>query len=109
MDKSDEEFLKYWAATRDKEKKWLYQLMLGLPLGLVFGLPVLLSVLLRGWYKRMPYVSGTQFTLILMACMGIAVFYAIFRMKFKWDMNEQHYQELLEQQKKELNKSSSAN
>ncbi|HEX4957387.1 MAG TPA: hypothetical protein VFV46_04365 [Lacibacter sp.] len=101
MKRSDEEFIKYWAAHRLKEKKWLQQLALGLPLGLVFGLPILLSVLLRGWYKRMPFVSGTQFTIILMACLGIAVFYAIFRMKFKWDMNEQHYLELLQQQEKE--------
>jgi hypothetical protein len=42
----------------------------------------------------MPYVSGTQFTLILMACLGIAVFYAIFKMRFKWEMNEQRYMEL---------------
>jgi protein-S-isoprenylcysteine O-methyltransferase Ste14 len=107
MDHSDEEFLKYWGANRLKEKKWLHQLMLGLPLGLVFGLPVVLSVLLRGWYKRMPFVSGTQFTIILMACLGIAVFYAIFRMKFKWDMNEQHYRELLQKQQMEGNSNNS--
>jgi hypothetical protein len=35
--------------------------------------------------------------------LGIAVFYAIFRMKFKWDMNEQHYRELLQQREKEKN------
>jgi protein-S-isoprenylcysteine O-methyltransferase Ste14 len=103
MNRSDDEFLKYWAANRAREKKWLNQLSLGLPLGLVFGLPIVLSVLLRGWYKRMPFVSGTQFTIILMACLGIAVFYAIFRMKFKWDMNEQHYRELLQQREKEKN------
>lgn len=103
MNHSDEEFLNYWAANRSREKKWLNQLTLGLPLGLVFGLPIVLSVLLRGWYKRMPFVSGTQFTIILMACLGIAVFYAIFRMKFKWDMNEQHYRELLQQREKEKN------
>ncbi|MBS4066238.1 MAG: hypothetical protein KGZ74_16885 [Chitinophagaceae bacterium] len=103
MNHQDEEFLNYWAAHRAKEKKWLNQLTLGLPLGLVFGLPIVLSVLLRGWYKRMPFVSGTQFTIILMACLGIAVFYAIFRMKFKWDMNEQHYRELLQQREKEKN------
>lgn len=77
------------------------QLMFGLPLGLVFGLPILLSFLLRGWYKRMPYISGTQMTIILMAVLGIAVFYAIFRMKFKWELNEQRYRELIALKNKE--------
>lgn len=102
MNSSDEKFIEYWESARIKEKKWLNQLALGLPLGLVFGLPILLSVLLRGWYKRMPFVSGTQFTIILMACLGIAVFYAIFRMKFKWDMNEQHYRELLQKRDRDI-------
>jgi hypothetical protein len=101
MNPGDEEFIKYWAANRRREKKWLHQLAVGLPLGLVFGLPILLSVLMRGWYKRMPFVSGSQVTLILMACLAISVFYAIFRMKFKWDMNEQRYEELKHQQQKE--------
>lgn len=94
-DAADAQFALWWEANRHKEKKWLNQLTIGLPLGLVFVLPVLLSVLFRGWYKRMPYVSGTQLTLILMACIGIAVFYAIFRMRFKWEMNEQRYREWL--------------
>jgi hypothetical protein len=97
---NEEQFAQWWEANRDRQKKWLNQLTVGLPLGLVFGLPVLLSVLFRGWYKRMPYVSGTQLTLIIMACMAIAVFFAIFRMRFKWEMNEQRYREWLAQQKK---------
>ena len=101
MSSEDAAFLKYWSHNREKEKKWLTQLMVGLPLGLVFGLPVLLSFLLRGWYKRMPYITGSQFTVILMAILGIAVFYAIFRMRFKWELNEQRYHELLALKKKE--------
>ncbi len=91
------EFVEWWEKNRDRERNWMNQLTIGLPLGLVFGLPVLLSVMFRGWYKRMPYISGSQFTLILMACLGIAVFYAVFRMRFKWEMNEQRYQELKKQ------------
>lgn len=103
QESKDAQFAAWWAANREREKKWLNQLTVGLPLGFVFGLPVLLSVLFRGWYKRMPYISGTQLTLIMMACIGIAVFYAIFRMRFKWEMNEQRYREWLEKKEtKEL-------
>jgi hypothetical protein len=101
MSAEDAAFFEYWSHNREKEKKWLTQLMVGLPLGLVFGLPVLLSFLLRGWYKRMPYITGSQFTVILMAILGIAVFYGIFRMRFKWEINEQRYNELLALKKQE--------
>lgn len=99
LSEEDKAFLEHWERVRLKEKKTLQQLMIGLPLGLLFGLPIVLSVLMRGWYKRMPYVSGTQFKVIIIAVLGIAVFYAIFRMRFKWELNEQRYKALL--QKKE--------
>ncbi|MBY0478585.1 MAG: hypothetical protein K2Q24_13135 [Chitinophagaceae bacterium] len=90
----EKEFVNWWAANRLKEKRWVQQLAIGLPLGLAFGFPILLSVMFRGWYQRMPYVSGTQLTVILIAVLLIVVFYAVFRMKFKWEANEQRYNEL---------------
>jgi hypothetical protein len=94
VSEQERNFIKWWQENRLKEKKLLNQLTIGLPLGIAFGLPILLSVLFRGWYKRMPYVSGTQLTVILIAVLLIVVFYAVFRMRFKWDLNEQRYQEL---------------
>lgn len=104
MSKEEQQFVVWWEKNRLNEKKWLTQLSFGLPLGLVFGFPILLSVMLRGWYKRMPYVSGSQLTVILMACLGIAVFFGIMKMKFKWEMNEQRYKELNALIKKEAEK-----
>jgi pilus assembly protein TadC len=65
-----------------------------MPLGLVFALPVLLSVIFNDWYKRMVFISPSQVTLILITVIGIAVFFALFRMRFKWEENEQRYKEL---------------
>ncbi len=42
----------------------------------------------------MIFISGSQITVILIAVLGIAVFFALFRMKFKWEENEQLYKEL---------------
>lgn len=111
MSKAELQFVEWWSKNRLNEKKWLTQLSFGLPLGLVFGLPILLSVMLRGWYKRMPYVSGSQLTVIIMACLGIAVFFGIMKMRFKWEMNEQRYNELnaLIKKEKELNIEPEAN
>ena len=94
-------FIDYWEKNRDKQKKSLYQLALGLPLGLVFALPILLSIIFHDWYKNMEYISNSEVTVIMMAVLAIAVFYALFRMKFKWEMNDQLYKELKfkEQQK----------
>ena len=94
-------FIQYWEKHRQQKKRLLNQLMVGLPLGTLFGLPIILSVLLRGWYKRMPYVSGTQFNIVMAAVLAIVVFYAIFRMRFKWEQNEERYRVLLEKQKQQ--------
>jgi hypothetical protein len=90
----EKEFMEWWEQNRSKEKRLLSQLTIGLPLGLAFGFPILLSVMFRGWYKNMPYVSGSQLTIILIAVLLVVVFYGIFKMRFKWEMNEQRYNEL---------------
>ncbi len=87
-------FIKYWAKNRDKQKRSFYQLAIGLPVGLVFALPILLSVLFHDWYKRMSFISNAQITVIMIGILGIIVFFALFRMKFKWEANEQLYKEL---------------
>ena len=94
MTDEEKDFMNWWEENRLKEKKVLKQMLIGLPIGFAFGLPILLSVLFRGWYNRMPYISGTQLTMILVGILLIIVFYAIFRMYFKWDMREQQYLEL---------------
>lgn len=93
---TDEEklFVNYWEKNSGKEKKLFHMLAFGLPIGLVFALPILLSVLFHDWYKNMVYVSDSEVTIIMIAVMAIAVFYALFRMKFKWEMNDQLYKEL---------------
>jgi pilus assembly protein TadC len=96
----EELFINYWEKSREKEKKILYQLAFGLPVGLVFALPILLSVLFKDWYKRMSFVSNSQVTVIMIAVLGIAVFFALLKMKFKWENNEQLYKELKFKQQK---------
>jgi len=42
----------------------------------------------------MVYISGSQLTIIIIAVLAIAVFFALAKMKFKWENNEQLYKEL---------------
>ena len=95
------QFLEYWEKNGDKEKKPLRQILLSAPLGLVFALPILLLVIFHGWYKNMVYISDSQLIVILITVIGIAVFFAIIRGKFKWENNEQLYKELKSKEMKE--------
>ena len=90
-------FLKYWEANRDKEKKKLKQLLLGIPIGLIFTLPVLLLLFSgRFWYKRADMIANTKInpTVLLVAILIIVAFFAVFYKQHQWEMKEQQYMEL---------------
>ena len=98
---SEEEklFLAYWEQNRARQKKIFYQLLVGLPLGLLIALPILLNYML-GWNKRATMVGNAQSSplILIIAVLSIAVFFSIFNRRHKWEMNEQHYLELKEKQ-----------
>src|SRR5665647_3269432 len=94
LTKDEQLFIEYWEKNRDKEKTFLRQILGGLPIGLVFALPVLLAVIFHGWYKNMIYISDSQLIVIMIGVLCVAIFFSIFRGKFKWESNEQLYKEL---------------
>ena|SRR5664279_4545126 len=98
----EEAFITYWKANRDKQKKTFRQFLLGIPLALLFVIPIALNFF-SGWYKRAAMVSnGSAFNpgVLLLALLLIVVFIAIFSRKFKWDQYEQRYRELLAREEK---------
>ncbi|MEP6951575.1 MAG: hypothetical protein ABI863_19950 [Ginsengibacter sp.] len=101
LTKEEKLFLEYWEKNRDKEKHFTRQLAGGLPVGLLFALPILIALIFHNWYKSMVYISGSQVIVIIIGVLGVAVFFAIFRMKFKWENNEQLYKELKFKAKKD--------
>lgn len=101
LTKEEKAFLEYWEKNREKDKNIFRRFMYGSPWGLIFSLPILLAVIFHDWYKNMIYISPTLITIIIIAVLGIAVFYTLFSMQFKWDRNEQIYKELKFKQKKE--------
>ena len=88
-------FLEYWEKNRDRQKKLVYQLAVGLPFGLVIG-ALILTNFFAGWYKRAEMIANSQFNpwVLYLAALCIAVFFAIFSKKFQWDQQEQRYKEL---------------
>jgi hypothetical protein len=97
----EERFVKYWENNRLKEKKVFRQLLIGLPIGLVFAIAIL-AIFSSGWFQRanmVAYSSSSPFV-FLIAVFVIVGFVAIFSKRHKWDMNEQRYLELQQKQKK---------
>lgn len=90
--------MEYWKQNRLKEKKVFRQLLVGLPLGLLFVVPLLLNFL-SGWYKRADmwargHGDENSATVVIVGGLLILVFIAIFSKRHRWEMNEQSYREL---------------
>jgi membrane protein YdbS with pleckstrin-like domain len=96
LSEREKQFIEYWEANRDKEKKTNRQLLIGLPVGLLFTIPIILSVFsAKFWYKRADMEANTTSpTVLIVAVLIIAVFIAIFHKRHQWEMKEQQYQEL---------------
>lgn len=99
----DNAFIEYWEKARNRQKKLVYQLAVGLPVGLLFGLFIIINFY-AGWYKRAEMVANSRFNPVVLyvAVILIAVFFAIFSKKFQYDQLEQKYRELLAKREKEL-------
>lgn len=94
MKLSDNEFVEWWEKNKVSEKFWSRSLIKGAGMGLMLSFPILLMVMFRGWYKRMPFISGTQLLLILTGCVLVAVFYALLKGRMEWEQHEERYQRL---------------
>lgn len=97
LTESERRFLQYWEANRLREKKVNKQLLLGLPIGLLFAIPVLIMLFSgKFWYQRANMEANSQSSplILMIAVICIAVFMAVFYKRHQWDMKEQQYLEL---------------
>jgi hypothetical protein len=94
LTQQEKDFVRYWELNREREGRWPHQLLSGLPLGICFGVPVLISFIFRSWYKWLPYVSNDELLFIAIGVLCIILFYAFFRSQFMWDRKQQQYLEI---------------
>src|SRR3954466_13466146 len=99
----ERDFIIYWEKNREREKKNVRQLFIGLPAGLLIAAGIILSLDLN-WYERANMVANASLNpyILLIAVVGIIVFMAIFHKKHQWDMKEQRYRELLFKKEKNI-------
>ncbi|MFT3907802.1 MAG: hypothetical protein QM737_00120 [Ferruginibacter sp.] len=75
----------------------------GLPMACLFGLPIIFSIALvyflsPEWYTKISQAAAGSTGMILISVIIFILFFSYFRMHFKWEMNEQLYQELKSRQ-----------
>jgi len=92
-------FMEYWEAVRDRESRFLNKLTGGMPMAMIFSLPIILSLALvyfifPEWFTKISQKAMSVSYSIIIAVFISSLFFAFFRMQFKWEMNEQLYQEL---------------
>jgi len=103
LTQQEKDFIEYWGRNRDKQKRVFKQFLIGIPVGLLFAVPICINFF-SGWHKRAAMVAGTpDFNpLVLIIAMIIIVsFIAIFSKQHQWDMREQQYKELIAKQAQE--------
>ena len=100
LSKENESFLVYWSQNREKQRTSVRPFIVGLSGGLAIGICILL-VLESGWYERANMVANSRLSsvILLIAIMFISVFMAFFYRKFRWEMQEQRYLEILANKK----------
>jgi len=98
--KEEQDFIKYWGENRVKRKRFVKQIALGLPFGVLFAVAMFLNFT-SGWDKRVESITKTYpsfkslIIVLLIAILAIVVFISVFSAKVKWEKYEQRYRELL--------------
>ncbi len=100
----NEAFLTFWQKNRDKQRTSLRPLLVGMSAGFAIGVAILV-VLETGWDERATMVANSRLSsfVLLLAIMLLSVFMAFLYRKFKWEMQEQRFLELMAAIKREEN------
>jgi hypothetical protein len=97
----EEKFLLYWQQNREKERSSIRPFLVGMSGGFAIGATIMI-VLSSGWYERANMEANSRLSAIvfLLAILVISFFLAFFYRKFRWEMMEQRYLELLARKNK---------
>ncbi len=97
----NEAFLSYWTKNRLKEKSSAKPFIIGLSSGLFIGISLII-VIESGWYERASMVANSKLSsmVLVLSILIISVFMAFMYRKFRWEMQEQRFLELMAAKKR---------
>lgn len=92
-------FIIHWENVRENENTLKRKIIGGLPMATLFGLPIILFIVVvylffPDWYMKISSTTSGSFIVVIIAVLIAILFFSYFRMHFKWEMNEQLYNEL---------------
>jgi len=95
----------YWEKERAKKNTARDKLIKGLPMAVLFSLPIILFIFavyifFPDWYTKVSDTSKGSLIAAVFSVFLCILFFSYFRMHYKWEMNEQAYQELKAKEKK---------
>lgn len=102
LTKNEERYILWWKDQREIENSAKFKLLNGLPLAILFSLPILISIFVvqlfsPDWFAKLQDVKSSM-AMILIAVLLIILFTAFIRMHFRWEKREQTYMEILAKQ-----------
>ena len=105
LTEKEKKFMLYWEQEREKQSSTKAKLINGLPMAVLFSMPVLLLItavylFFPEWYTKISNRLAGSLVTIIIALILCTLFYSYFRMHYKWEMNEQLYLELKAKSKK---------
>jgi hypothetical protein len=111
LTEQEQAFVTYWESVRIEQSKMSSKLVRGLPVAVLFTLPILISVVAvelfsPDWFTKISNKAIGSTWPILISLVLIIIFFSFVRMHFKWEMNDQLYGEL-KQKSKDLNQNNS--
>ena len=116
--------MQYWEKVRERESTFQHKFLAGLPMAFMFGLPIIIffgvvkiffpswfatashkqtDVEMPEWSAKFMQLSNGDVITAFIAVVIVVLFFSYFRMHYKWEMNEQLYQELKSKEKKAAN------
>ena len=104
LTEKEKDFISHWEAVREEYSSISSKLIRGLPMALLFALPIFFSLIIvyffsPEWYTKISQKASGESIMIVISLFIIVLFFSLARMHFNWEMNEQAYRELLEKKK----------
>jgi len=106
---SEKRFISHWEKVRLPYSTTISKFKRGLPIALIFGGSLFLSLigvyfLSPEWYTKISQRANSSVFAIIIGLFLSVLFFAYFKMHFKWEMDEQLFNELNAKHKKYLGK-----